>query len=364
VTFVAMDGEGWTVSTPRVQCPSPGLMCDEPAAISAWLRAQGEPAVGEVRVARVGFGQSNITTVVSDESGREWVLREPPPGIHAQSTHDLAREARIVASLADSGIPVPRVIGAGVAPGGNCFFVMERVRGAPLESEADAAALRPQQRRDLGLRVIETLARLHTIDPAAVGLSDLARKSRTPYVGRQIRRLSDSWDRTGGQSAHDQTWHSVRTRLDAKLPSSAPTVLVHGDFRLSNLLVQGDDITAVLDWELSTLGDPLADLAWLLDDWRQPDERATVMPSPTRAGGFPDRPELIDIYCRMTGFNVDRIGYYRGFTQWRAATLLQGVAVRRSSGALGTHGQLDLVELDDTIAALLTGAASDLQAAT
>jgi aminoglycoside phosphotransferase (APT) family kinase protein len=332
--------------------------------LSEWLRAQGEQVVGEVRVARVGFGQSNITTVVSAEDGREWVLREPPPGAHARSAHDVTREARIMACLADSGIPVPRVVGTGVSPGGTDFFVMDRVAGSPLESESDAAELSPRQRRDLGMQVVDTLARLHVIDPAAVGLSDLARKSQTPYVGRQIRRLSASWDRTGRRSAHDQAWHTVRTRLDATLPPSPPTVLVHGDFRLSNLLVQGAGITAVLDWELSTLGDPLADLAWLLDDWRQPDEQAISMPSPTRAGHFPDRSELVDIYCRITGFNVDRIGYYRAFTQWRAATLLQGVAVRRSSGALGTHGQLDLVQLDETIATLLSAAGSDLQAAT
>ncbi|OPX12376.1 phosphotransferase family protein [Mycobacterium sp. AT1] len=352
------------MSTAGAQHPSTVLVCDQPDVLAAWLRAQGEPVAGEVRIARVGFGQSNITTVVTDESDREWVLREPPPGPRAQSTHDVVREARIVDQLANSGIPVPRVVGTGVTPGGAGFFVMERVAGAPLESEADAAALSPEQRRGLGLRVIETLARLHTIDPAAVGLTDLARASQTSYVGRQIRRLSASWDHTGRRSAHDQVWHNVRTQLDATLPPAPPLVLIHGDFRLSNLLVQGADITAVLDWELSTLGDPLADLAWLLDDWRQPDEPAISMPSPTRAGDFPARAELIDVYRGITGFNVDRIGFYRGFTQWRAATLLQGVAVRRSSGSLGTHGDLDLDELDHTIAVLLDAAASNLQAAT
>lgn len=351
------------MSTPTELRPPSGLMCDEPARIADWLRAHGEVVSGVVVVARVGVGQSNITTLVSDEVGGEWVLREPPPGSHAQSTHDLTREARIVACLADSAIPVPRIIGTGVAPGGNCFYAMERVAGQPLESEADAAALSAAQRRELGLRVIETMARLHTIDPETVGLSDLARKSQTPYVGRQIRRLTSSWDRTGGRSVHDRTWRAVRTRLDAALPPRAPAVLVHGDFRLSNLLVQGADVTAVLDWELSTLGDPLADLAWLLDDWRQPDEPATAMPSPTRAGHFPDRPEIIDVYRRMTGFDVGHLGYYRGFTQWRAATLLQGVAVRRASGSLGAHGDLDLDELDDTIAALLAAAESNMKAA-
>lgn len=345
----------------RISQPT-GLMCDAPGAVSSWLRERGEPVVGEVSIARVGFGQSNITTVVSAQDGREWVLREPPPGDHAQSAHDVAREAHIVASLAASGIPVPRVIGTGKTPAGNEFFVMERVQGAALESESDAAALSTGQRRELGLEVIDTLARLHTLDPAAVGLSDLARPSSTPYVGRQIRRLTATWEQVGQHTPHHRWWGAVRTRLASSLPVDAPTVLIHGDFRLSNLLVRESRITAVLDWELCTLGDPLADLAWLLDDWRQPEDEVISMPSPTRAGGFPERSELIDVYCRATGSDAGRIAYYRGFSQWRAATLLQGVAARRRSGLLGTHGQLDLDQLDRTIATLLDAAATDLEA--
>jgi aminoglycoside phosphotransferase (APT) family kinase protein len=339
-------------------------MCDDAAAVAAWLRAHGQKFEGGVTIARVGFGQSNITTVVSAGDGREWVLREPPPGNRAQSAHDVTREARIVSNLAGSGIPVPRVIGTGVAPSGAGFFVMDRAPGSPLESEDAAAELSTQQRYELGLQVIRTLARLHTLDPAAVGLSDLGRPSPTSYVERQIRRMSATWDRVGLTTGHDAVWHEVRTRLGDGLPTPAATVIMHGDFRLSNLLVQDGQITAVLDWELCTLGDPLADLAWLLDDWRQPNDDAISMPSPTRVGGFPDRPAMIDEYRRLTGFSVDRITYYRGFTQWRAATLLQGVVARRRSGALGSHGDLDLNLLDDSIATLLTAAASDLQVAT
>jgi aminoglycoside phosphotransferase (APT) family kinase protein len=345
--------------------PAARLMCDDPVAVSAWLRSQGECVGGDVTIARVGFGQSNITTIITATDGAEWVLREPPPSGHAQSAHDVAREARIMANLADSGIPVPRVIGAGTTPGGARFFVMERVPGAPLESEHDAAELTPEQRHALGLQVIRALAHLHTLDPRSVGLSDLGPKTSAPYLERQLRRMSTTWDRVGLASKHDVVWHEARSRLTAGLPTSPPPVVItHGDFRLSNLLVQGPRITAVLDWELCTLGDPLADLAWLLDDWRQPDEAAISMPSPTRAGGFPDRASMVEEYCRETGFSVDRIGYYRGFSQWRAATLLQGVVARRSSGALGTHGQLDLDLLDDSIATLLAAAASDLQVAT
>jgi aminoglycoside phosphotransferase (APT) family kinase protein len=292
------------------------------------------------------------------------VLREPPPGNHAQSAHDVTREAHIVAKLADSGVPVPRVIGTGTAPSGAGFFVMERMPGSAMENEHDAAALTPGQRHDLGLQVIRTLAHLHTLDPEAMGLADLGRPSQVSYLERQIRRLSATWDGVGLGTHHDVIWHDVRARLGSALPVPPPPVIMHGDFRLSNLLVHEARISAVLDWELCALGDPLADLAWLLDDWRQPEEDAISMPSPTRTGGFPDRQEMIDEYCRITGFNIDRITYYRGFSQWRAATLLQGVAARRRSGALGVHGQLDLDLLDESIATLLATAAADLQAAT
>src|SRR6266568_1058331 len=105
------------MSTSSTQCPSPsGLMCDDPSAVSAWLRAHGVPVTGDVTIARVGFGQSNITSIVTASDGREWVLREPPPGSHSQSAHDVTREAHIVSRLADSGVPVPRVIGTGTAP--------------------------------------------------------------------------------------------------------------------------------------------------------------------------------------------------------------------------------------------------------
>jgi aminoglycoside phosphotransferase (APT) family kinase protein len=340
-------------------------MCDDPVAVSAWLHAHGESDGGEVTITRVGFGQSNITTIVTASDGREWVLREPPAGGHAQSAHDVAREARIMAGLAGSGIPVPRVVGTGTTLAGADFVVMDRVPGAPLESESDAAALSPPDRHELGLRVIRTLARLHTLNPASVGLDDLRSPTQVPYLERQIRRLSGTWDRVGSASIHAVVWQEAKARLTAGLPASQPPeVIMHGDFRLSNLLVQGPRITAVLDWELCTLGDPLADLAWLLDDWRQPDDEAISMPSPTRAGGFPDRAKMVETYCSETGFDVSRIDYYRGFSQWRAATLLQGVVARRRSGVLGTHGELDLGRLNDSIATLLTAAASDLKVAT
>lgn len=328
-----------------------GTKVDRAEQLRRWLSERTE-VNGALRIERVGFGQSNITSLVIDEAGAAWVLREPPPGTHDPSAHNVLREARILKALADTGIPLPTVIGTDEAAP---FYVMTRMAGAPLEKEAQAAELSRAQRFGLGLQVIEVFARLHSLEPAAVGLDDLG--PATEYLPRQIRRATRNWSQWGEQSPHDKIWQYVRSLLEAEAPPQQRSVITHGDYRLSNLLVDSGRITAVLDWELATLGDPLADLAWLLDDWRGPDEPRIIMPSPTRAGGFPNREELIDLYCAATGLNADSIDYYRAFSHWRAATLLQGVLLRRRSGAMGDHGALDLTELDATIGFLLSEAA-------
>lgn len=337
---------------------APKLMSAQPRAVATWLVANGEPVCGPVGIRRLGIGQSNITSIVADAAGREWVLREPPPGSKQGNAHAVAREAGVLAALDGSDIPVPRVVGIGKSRGGGSFFVMERVAGLSLEYEDDARALDPVQRYEIGLQVIRTLARLHRLDPARVRLA----APDTPYVERQVRRVSDTWLRVGSGCGHDAAWRAVRSRLLERTPQQQnPTVVMHGDFRLSNLLISDGGISAVLDWELCTVGDPLVDLAWLLDDWRSANETAISMPSPTRAGGFPTRWELIDIYRNETGFNISGIGYYRGLTQWRAASLLQGVLTRRRTGVMGVPDMGDLDFLDESIATLLRSAAVQLK---
>ena len=336
----------------------PALMYTRPREVARWLSANGEAVRGPVRVERIGFGQSNITSVVTDLDGHEWILREPPAGARHGNAHDVHREARIIAGLASSGVPVPRVVGTGRTRADGAFFVMQRVAGRPLENEADAAPLSADQRHALGVQVITTLARLHRVSPTSVGMD----APPTPYVPRQIRRVSDAWLRVGSDSEHDSAWRAVRSRLLDRQPTwQNSSVIMHGDYRLSNLLIAEGAITAVLDWELCTIGDPMVDLAWLLDDWRSSDESAISMPSPTRAGGFPTRHELIDIYTDATGFNTTKLSFYRGFTQWRAASLLQGVLARRRSGSMGEHGALDLGQLSASIATLLDSAAGQLK---
>ena len=139
---------------------------------------------------------------------------------------------------------------------------------------------------------------------------------------------------------------------------------MHGDYRLSNLLVDNGVITAVLDWELCTIGDPMADVAWLLDDWRSPEEQSIVMPSPTRAGGFPSREEMLAAYREVSGIDPISLDVYRAFTQWRAAGLLRGVLQRRRAGVMGSHGAVDPAELETTIELLLSSARGNLVSAT
>jgi aminoglycoside phosphotransferase (APT) family kinase protein len=344
------------MNTEHAETDTSAQMWQLPATVGEWLIRQGREVALPVTIGRVGFGQSNITTLIVDAIEREWVMREPPPGTSTETAHDVEREAAILRSLAPSSVPVPEVIASGRSRSGSPFFVMEKVPGKPLETEDDVRTLTPDQRRELGLSVAATLAQLHNLNPGALGL----RSSSRPYAVRQMRRMAELWDRFGNGSAHASAWHAVHSALTAQVPPTQRPVIMHGDYRLSNLLVCDGAITAVLDWELCTIGDPLADLAWLLDDWRAPEEPAIVMPSPTRAGGFPDRDEMVGVYSDLTGINVNALDYYRAFSQWRAASLLQGVLVRRQQGLMGGHGAVDPDDLGSSIGALLTSASTHL----
>lgn len=318
--------------------------------LSAWLRARGEATAPPVIGRRIGTGQSNLAYLLSDDEEREWVLRHPPPG---SAVHNVEREARILRGLAESPIPVPRIVGVGSDEAGieGPFLVMRREAGAPLEAEGDAARLSAGDCARLAGDVVRILADLHALDPDEVGLGDLG--PLDGYLDRQIRRTARNWDSWGAGSPADPAWRHCLRAFEAGMPSPQRTAIVHGDYRLSNLLVADGRVGAVLDWELCTLGDPLVDLAWLADDWRSSDEPGIAIPCPTRAGGFLGRQEIIEDYARRSRLDVGEIDRYRAFTHWKAATLLQGVLIRRRSGAMGKHGSLDLNDLERSIAALL-----------
>ncbi|GAA5129571.1 phosphotransferase family protein [Haloechinothrix salitolerans] len=321
--------------------------------LAKWLGDRVPALAPPLRSRRIGAGQSNVTVLLTDAAGTEWILRRPPLADGGSAAHGVHREARILHALAGTAVPVPEVVATGVDEAGidGPFAVMARARGIPLAEEHDATALTASERMWLATDVVAVLAELHALNPDEIGLADLG--SRDNYVARQIRRMVRNWRTWGEDSAADPAWRACRARLEANVPEQHDVVLAHGDFRLANLLVAEGRVTAVLDWELCTLGDPLADLAWLVDDWRAPDEPAIAMPSPTRAGGFADRTELIADYVTRTGRDVGSLDYYRAFTHWKAATLLQGVLLRRRAGELGEHGAPDLTELERTIRYLL-----------
>ncbi|MEZ0366085.1 phosphotransferase family protein [Mycobacterium sp. pUA109] len=344
------------VSVRPRRSPSPRLMSTRPRALASWLIGNGERVCTPVVIGRVGAGQSNVTSIVADGEGRQWVLREPLPGDEAANARAVAREAGTIAALANSGIPVPRIIGIGESRGGGSFFVMQRMAGGVLED--DTQLTDPGRRYQIGVDVIATLARLHRLDPALLRRAI----SESPSLHRQIGQVSDVWLRVGSGCIHDAGWRAVRSRLIERLPHPQnPAVIMHGDFRLSNLLVCGGRVSAVLDWEHATVGDPLVDLAWLLEDWRSVDDSPLSRYAPAHADGFPTPSKMIEIYRNETGFELDRLSYYRGFTQWRQASLAQAVVMRYRMGSMDDRGVIDCDMLDESIAGLLTSAAVQLK---
>lgn len=327
----------------------------DPGALARWLGDRVEVA-GPLRVHRIGDGQSNVTSLVTDAAGRAWVLRHRPAGAAAD---DALREARVLRGLAGGPVPVPAVVasGSGVEGVPGAFVVMERSPGTVLARQTDADALPAPRRRALAGDVVAVLARLHGVAPGRIGP---VRGDADDLFARRVRRAARNWEAWAGSvpGSVDAAWREAHRRIAAAPPRAQRLVVVHGDYRLANLLVDGGRVTAVLDWELCTHGDPLVDLAWLLDDWRGPGEPAVAIPSPTRAGGFGDRAELAADYAARTGLDLSGLDRYRALTHWTAATLLQGVLVRRRSGALGGHGVLDPAAVERSVRDLVEGSLS------
>ncbi|QFS90335.1 Phosphotransferase enzyme family protein [Mycobacterium sp. THAF192] len=296
-------------------------MSARPRALGEWLTDLGEPVDGALRVSAIPGGDTNESWVVVDRADRRWVLRERAKG----DDRPFHREAAVLVSLAGSGVPVPGSVGHGRRRGG-CFMVTRFVSGAVLDCEHTASQVLAEHRQTIGISAIDTLSDLHSIAPAAVGLPDFA----MGHLDRQLAVLSDLWARTGSGGGYDSSWRAVRTRLLACRPAwEGPAQLVHGDFRLPNLVVSKGRAAAVLDWERCTSGNAMSDLAWLLNSWRHADEPSGRLGSPTRVGGFCSRDELAQRYAVRTALNPYHLSYYRAFAHWTAATLLQASATRR-----------------------------------
>ena len=300
-----------------------------------------DPRWRDGQVALISGGKSNLTYRVASDAG-EVVLRRPPLGHVLPTAHDMAREYRVQSALAGSGVPVPRTLYLAGADSvlGAPFYLMERVVGHVCRDALPAGyADSRDERAAIGDALVATLARLHVIEPAQAGLADFGRPEG--FLERQLRRWSRQWD--SSKTADLPALDALRDELAGALPPPRPPAIVHGDFRLDNTMLhptRPGQIVAVLDWELSTLGDPLADLGTTLAYWGHADDdevlsAARIMPPVTAsAAGFPARRAVVERYAELTGFDVTGIGWYQAFAFFKLAVICQGIARRAAGGAM------------------------------
>jgi aminoglycoside phosphotransferase (APT) family kinase protein len=305
------------------------------AALEPWLRARLPAAPPPFRLERLAGGRSNLTFLLADAMGGEWVLRRPPLGPRQATAHDVLREGRIMAALAPTAVPVPRVLGGedGLGPDGAPLLLMERAPGVTVRGAAAVRELGAAARGRSGSALAETLAALHAVDPAAVGLGDLGRGEG--YVERQLARWSRQWEEGRTRDLDDLA--VAHALLAARVPPQPRTAIVHGDFRLDNCLLDpAGEVTAVLDWEICTLGDPRADLGLLLVYWAEPGDAVTALEDPpTLAPGFASRRELRRRYEESAGADASSLDFFEAFAWWKLACIVEGVYARVSRGALG-----------------------------
>jgi len=323
-----------TNATPR------GIDSDK---VSAWM-AQNIPRVRlPLRFELIAGGRSNLTFCVTDAAGSRYVLRRPPTGHLLPTAHDMAREHRIISALGPAGIPVPPALGLceDLSVTGAPFYVMGFVDGVIARNDTEAERLLDEASRHRGgLALIDTLAAIHGVDVDQVGLGDLAR--REGYIERQLRRwhanyLAANASRGGSPL---ETLEEVHQRLTRSVPAQESATVVHGDYRLDNCVLapDGSAVLAVLDWELCTLGDPLADLGQLLAYWPEPGERSALGHSATTLAGFPRRNDLVTRYGALTGRDLSHLEFYVAFAFWKLACILEGVYARYVGGAMGDDG--------------------------
>jgi aminoglycoside phosphotransferase (APT) family kinase protein len=304
--------------------------------LEAWFAANASELTPPLEFERIAGGLSNLTYRVEDAAGRRWALRRPPLGKRLGSAHDMGREHKVVSSLAGSEVPVAPLVGLCEDEEviGAPFYVMEFVEGPVLRGVADAEIFPDHaDRQAIGMRVAETLATIHAVDPDAAGLGDLGRKE--DYVARQLRRWQGQWEKS--KTRELPAVDRLHDRLAARIPPQGPATIVHGDYRLDNMiLTPGGEVAAVVDWELCTLGDPLADVGTLMAYWPEAGDQQLRLGEPANlAPGFPSREELAARYAECSGRDLSDLNYYLALGYWKLAIILEGVYARSLGGGYG-----------------------------
>lgn len=307
------------------------------AAVSDWLAEHVEGARPPFEFNLVPAGGSNLTYLVTDATNTVRVLRRPPVGTALPTAHDMKREWTVISALHQHGaVPVPAPLaecGDGDVTGTG-FYVMGFVDGLILRDQAAAAVLDQQAADTATQALIDVQVAMHTLDLADAGLSDLGRHD--DYTGRQLKRWKAQVERV------DVRPQPLIHELHAHLSSTQPTEqakpgLVHGDYRFDNVILGADhEIAAVLDWELTTIGDPLADFAWSIRYWAEPgDEFTWLNDPPTLHPAFGNRASVVERYAAATGFDLGDLGWYEIFSWWKQACIVEGVYARRLAGMTG-----------------------------
>ncbi|MFF4303617.1 phosphotransferase family protein [Streptomyces sp. NPDC001601] len=275
-------------------------------------------------------GRSNLTYAVSDATSK-WVVRRPPLGHVLATAHDMRREHRVISALYPTEVPVPRpvllcededVLGAP-------FYVMEFVDGTPYRTSDQLVPLGPERTRNAVLSLVDTLVELHAVDPAEVGLADFGRPEG--FLDRQLRRWGKQLDASRNRElAGIDELHAT---LGRRLPDSPAPTVIHGDYRLDNVLIGDDDRTrAILDWEMSTLGDPLTDLGLLVMYSLPLGAPDSPVSTTAEAPGHPEPRELVERYAARSGRDVSNISWYTAFAWFKLAVILEGIHYRYTQG--------------------------------
>lgn len=302
-------------------------------AVGPWLAAQRLVDPAPIEAVRLAGGLSNVTYLVT-QGDRELVIRRPPLGHVMPTAHDMGREFTVLNGVTRGGFPAPEPLAYcdDAAVIGAKFLVMEYVPGRIISSDSAAAALTPEEASALSAELVDVLADLHAIDASAVGLADLGRPDG--FLARQVKRWAGQWElsKTRELPAIDELLVWLRGRVSA-LPADLPWSIVHGDYRLDNLLVdEHNEVAAVLDWEMATLGDPLTDLGLLLVYLRLTRLDPTGLGNAADAPGFLDESRMLEVYREASGRDLVDMGFYVGLASFKLAVILEGIHYRHSQG--------------------------------
>ena len=315
---------------------APSPLVDE-AALARYLE-EHLPGDGDVSITRHQAGHSNETFFVR-WGDRDLVLRRPPLGAFLPTAHDVGREHRVLSALAATTVRVPKTVL--MCPDediiGAPFYLMERIHGAVIRTELPPAFDSADDRAAIGDELVDALVELHSVDPASCGLQDFGRP--TGYLSRQLKRWTGQMELTLPLTRPLPDLEAIGRWLADKLPESPPATIVHGDYKLDNVMFAPEAparLVALLDWEMSTLGDPLADLGWMTSFWREATDadagvfsdlnRVTTLP------GFKTRAQLVERYATATGRDCARLDWYQVLAIWKLAILLEGSYARHLAG--------------------------------